>query len=122
MAEKNQGLTTKDIVDCIRRSLQENDKAVIKALGILYSYQTKDEQSSEATIYDNGVGFSGPDADFLTSCWKSYLKYNSLTVKQLNIVRKCIVKYSGQLARHAIASGKYVKSSGSSRYYTRSNA
>lgn len=110
------GLTLKSIQQTIRESLSKNDKALIKGLTIIYSHQTRDEQQSERTIYDNGVGFTGVDADFLSSLYRSYQKYGSLSIKQLNILRRCMPKYSGQLMRHAIDVGVYELIPGTRKY------
>jgi len=111
-----ESLTLKMIQASIKDALINNDKALIKGLGIIYSYQTRDEKESERTIYDNGEGFTGVDADFLTSVYHNYERFQSLSHKQINCVRRCMVKYAGQLMRHAIASGVYEQIPGTKRW------
>lgn len=74
-----------------------NDKAAVRALLVVYSRQTKSEQASYSTEENNGVGFTGADAEILTSFVWSYKKYGSLTVKQMALLQKKIKKYWRQL-------------------------
>jgi len=79
---------------------------VEKSLVALLAQQTADERASETTMYQNGRGFSGCDAQFLTSlaeqanARRAKLGY-ALSEKQYAAARKCLKKYCGQLARIA---------------------
>ncbi len=86
-------------VSYVREKLNTDNTWLLKALLKIYSFQTIDEQSSESTNHDNGVGFNGIDAPFLTSISKQYLKKGSLSEKQIYVCRKKMLKYSSQLAR-----------------------
>lgn len=84
--------------------LQRNDKAIARALLVLNERQTQDEQASEVTKYDNGVGFTGADARMGTSMAQFYAARGYLTVKQLSYWKKPnkngvwrICKYAQQL-------------------------
>lgn len=83
----------------ISELLQKSDKAVLRGLKVIYSLQTESEKEIETTHFHNGVGFTGSDAQFLTSLAKSYEHYGKLTEKQMIFLRKKIMKYAGQLAR-----------------------
>ena len=83
----------------IKSLLIRNDKAVKKALLIIYNYQTDSEKSNEETIEQNGVGFSGADALILTS-FANQLKYKDLSEKQMIILRKKMIKYAGQILNY----------------------
>ena len=83
----------------IKSLLSRNDKAVKKALFIIYNYQTDSEKSTEETLEHNGVGFNGADALILTS-FVNQLKYRELSEKQMIILRKKMIKYSGQILNH----------------------
>lgn len=85
----------------IREKLQSDDRWVIKGLLTIYRYQTEDEKSMGATKHDNGVGFNGLDAPFMSSLAEWYKEKGSLTQKQMLHCRKTILKYAGQLARIA---------------------
>ena len=89
--------------DEIKRLLETNDKMVSRSLLKLFEYQTSSEQDTEETSENNGVGFNGIDAGFLTSVAKQIIAGRSLTEKQLKATRKSILKYSGQLTRIANA-------------------
>lgn len=100
-------------IDTIRALLDRSAYAVEEAILRIYDLQTADEQASGTTTHDNGVGFSGCDAEILTSFahWIKRSRYAHgarLTERQLVIARKKIKKYAAQLAR--IANAKHVAS------------
>ena len=47
--------------------LMTNDKAIGRALIALNDRQTVSEQAAQATLFDNGIGFSGADARIVIS-------------------------------------------------------
>jgi len=54
-------------------------QAVIgRALVVLLKNQTRDEQASNATTQDNGIGFTGADARSGSITAKYYIKHHSL--------------------------------------------
>lgn len=81
--------------------IQKNDKVLYGALRKLYDCQTEDEQNSGEAHHKNGVGFSGVDAEILTSFAEFLNKTGFLTGKQKTICRKKLVKYKKQLTRLA---------------------
>jgi len=85
----------------IREKLETSDEMVKRSLLVLYDYQTTVEQNSQETVENNGVGFNGVDAPFLSSVAEWVMKGNRITPKQMVIVRKKIYKYSTQLAKIA---------------------
>lgn len=87
----------------VREMLEKSDKALIRGLLAIYEGQTPDEQTVGQTVEDNGIGFNGVDAEFLTAMVVSYQNYKRLTEGQLRATRKAMLKYSGQLARIANA-------------------
>nr|CAI9751365.1 hypothetical protein DGKKSRWO_DGKKSRWO_CDS_0079 [uncultured phage]CAI9752250.1 hypothetical protein CVNMHQAP_CVNMHQAP_CDS_0079 [uncultured phage] len=88
-------------VDEIKHLLQTNDKMVMRSCIKLYERQTEDERKNQDTIESNGIGFNGADAKFLTSIANQLLHNVRLSVKQLDITRKKMLKYSKQLTRIA---------------------
>lgn len=82
--------TKEDIQDLIAK----NDKAAIAALLKIYANQTDDEQNSENTKYYNGL-----DAGILTSMAKWYEGKGFLTPKQLEVAKRKLKKYAGQILR-----------------------
>ncbi len=77
-------LTGTDIVEMLRT----NDRAVCRALVVLYERQTEDEKTSEHTRHDNGRGFRPCHARMGTSMAKFYLSRGFLTQKQIAYWRK----------------------------------
>lgn len=90
--------------DEIREMLMVSDKAVARGLVMIYSLQTDSERNESMTVEHNGVGFSGVDAEFLSSLAKQVLAKGGLSEKQLFYARKKMFKYAGQLTK--IANGK----------------
>jgi hypothetical protein len=96
----------------IRGKLATSDKWLIRGILAIYARQTADEQSSQTTKYHNGVGFNGTDATLLSSfakqirAWEgtdpSQRRYRlPLSPKQMQLARRKMGKYAGQLARIA---------------------
>lgn len=86
--------------DDIKELLRNNDRAVIRALLVIYNYQTDSEKASGETKFDNGIGFNGVDAYILTSFAQQVNSRGFLSPKQMNIARKKMLKYSGQILKH----------------------
>lgn len=99
----------KEIEYSIRAAITTEKKRAIKALLRLYEYQTEDEKSCGTVDNLNGVGFSGTDAELLTSFCKQFERRKNLSDKQMEILFKKIGKYAGQLTRQAISKKLYVK-------------
>ena len=72
----------------IANLLATNNKAVERALIIIFNNQEADEQACDMTSKANGVGFTAFDADIFSSFAKHILKGRSLSVKQMEIARK----------------------------------
>lgn len=85
----------------IAAKLASDDKWLIRGLLSIYSRQTDEEQNADVTKEDNGIGFNAFDATILSDMSKQYLRSKFLTKRQLEIVRKCMKKYAGQLAKIA---------------------
>ena len=85
----------------IKDLLGRNAKAVTNGVLAIYRNQTRDEQCTQSTNHNNGIGFSGADAGILSSFAEQLLRGQNLSEKQMVIARKKIMKYAGQLARMA---------------------
>ena len=83
----------------IRDNMAENDQWLTRGILAIYERQTADEQTQEQTRYSNGIGFGATDAEILSSFAKQLLKGWTLSAKQMQVARRCMAKYSGQLAR-----------------------
>jgi len=106
--------TIKDLKARIQASIERNDQAVIRALLLLYSNQTHEEQSAERTIFHNRVGFSGTDSEILSSFAKQAEDWASapvgkrkydfpLSSRQTAVARRLLKKYWRQLLPYAQA-------------------
>lgn len=72
-----------------------------RGLVVVYGFQTEAEKAIQATAEDNGMGFNGVDAEFLSSLAEQYQKRGFLTPKQIAFARRKMVKYAGQLLKVA---------------------
>ncbi len=81
----------------IQSLLDTNDVAVIRAMKQIYAKQTEDEQKYQDTHLYNSVGFTGVDANIMSSFTEYYEKYGKLSPKQMVIARKKMKKYWKQL-------------------------
>jgi hypothetical protein len=88
--------------EMVKEKIAKSDKAVKAALLRLYSWQTEEEKVVEGTKVNNGLGFNGTDAPFLTSLAKQLEEKGWLSAKQITIARKKLSKYSRQIFDHHI--------------------
>lgn len=91
----------------IRTALENDDRWLIRGVLAIYNFQTEAEKSQDATLEDNGVGFNGADAFILSQFAEQYKARGFLSRKQMDIARRKMLKYAGQLAK--IANGKIQK-------------
>lgn len=100
--------------DEVAEKLETDNRWLIRGLLALYERQTADEQQTEQTSHSNGMGFNGTDANILTSFAKQVLVWQAvpagerkypmpLSPRQLELARRKLRKYAGQLARLANA-------------------
>ncbi len=94
----------------IHSFIQNDDRAVCRAILALFNQQTVHEQNTESTCYHNKRGFTGADAGFFSSLAKQISRYNSspikkyklpLSPKQIEIARPRLYKYATQLTKIA---------------------
>lgn len=81
----------------IQHLIDTNDRAVYRALLVVFENQTSQEQHCGRTVENNCVGFSSWDAEFLTDMVANLKKYGHLTEKQLAVTRNKIRRYWKQL-------------------------
>lgn len=77
------------------------------ALTVIFNRQTESEQISETTSMDNGIGFTGTDAEILSDIYKQVKKYGVLRGGQVALVRRKMGKYSRQLVE-AVEKGEFI--------------
>jgi len=81
----------------LQHKLATDPNYATRALVVIFNRQTEDEKRIEATKYTNFIGFTGCDAEILTSFAKQWLSRNWLSDKQMYILHKKIVRYWRQL-------------------------
>jgi hypothetical protein len=97
-------MTQKWTKEQIKRKLATDDRWLMRGILALYRFQTAEEQRVGATTENNGMGFNGVDAEILTSFALQIQRSRYLSPKQLEIARKKMDKYAGQLTK--VANGK----------------
>ena len=90
----------------IKEKLITDQRWLMRGIIAIYEKQTWDEQQSEMTKEDNGVGFNGIDAYILSSFAKQIKAGRTLSIKQLAIAQKKMPKYARQLLTIAKENGK----------------
>ena len=85
----------------IKGLIESRDDAVVRGMLRIYDLQTESEKVFGDTHAHNGVGFSGVDGEIMSSFVEFYNKANFLSYKQMNIARKKMLKYAGQLTKIA---------------------
>ena len=102
-------MTKKDVIEYYKAKLSTNEGWALRGLERIAMRQTEYELENELTHENNKVGFSGPDAEILTSFYRVVKKGYSLTPKQKAILFQKIPKYAGQLVNISLDEGKLIK-------------
>lgn len=89
--------TKKARIAHIREQIATKPAWALRALSVIYANQTADEQATQQTKHENGIGFTGADAEILTSFAQQYERRGSLSPKQMTILHKRMPKYAKQL-------------------------
>ena len=102
-------------LEVVKEKLLTNDRWLYRGLVAIYNRQTQDEKSEQSTKHDNGRGFTGADAEIMSSMAQQLIKkgfldpnrtqYATLTEKQKAWLRSGkserfphrITKYARQL-------------------------
>lgn len=82
------------IVDSILKALDENPRAVMRAIVVIGNNQTAEEMAQEATLQHNGVGFTGTDARYGTYLYGEIRSGRGLSAKMLEGARHMAKKYA----------------------------
>lgn len=94
---KEKRVTKAEVKAFVRNKLGTSQAWMLKGLIAIYNLQTVEEQSSGQTNEDNGVGFTGCDAEILSSFAEQYLQRGRLSPKQMEIIRKKMPRYWAQI-------------------------
>lgn len=95
--KKSKKVTKKEQREYLREMLSSNERWAIKALLLIYDYQTEEEKQVETTSDLNGVGFTGTDGEILTSFANQYLRKGTLSPRQKEIMMPKMKKYWQQV-------------------------
>ena len=90
-------ITKKALKAFVREMVATDSRWTLRALRVIYSFQTDTEKATEQTSVHNTVGFTGCDAEFLTSLAKQYERRGSLSDRQMKILYRVMPKYWRQL-------------------------
>lgn len=90
-------VTKKQTQNYIKNKLASDKTWAQRAVLRVYERQTLAEQAANVTTDANGIGFSGCDAEFLSSIASRLVKGHTLSEKQWLYTHKKISKYSGQI-------------------------
>lgn len=93
--------TREDIVSLLNTS----DRAVERGVVAIWQRQTADEQSTDTTRHNNGIGFSGWSAHSGSYYAKWVESGRRLTGKHLDKARKIVLHHAAQLTRIANGEG-----------------
>lgn len=99
--------TKKEIVAIMKKQIANSDNKAIHALMTIYSMQDDNEKGAGRTINLNGIGFSGTDSKLLTSLAKQFDRDGCLSVKQLQLLKRIMPRYAGQLMRISFGKGNF---------------
>ena len=107
----------KIIIEKIKSTIQSNNAFAVLTMKKIYQFQTIEEQHRGDTIEENRVGFSGADANILSSFTEQVLRWESgdkiyhtpLSQKQMDMVRKKMIKYVRQLSQILVESDFDIK-------------
>ena len=94
-------MTKKELIAALKERLATDDRWAPRALSVVYRNQTADERATQQTIEHNGIGFSGPDAEILSSFAQRFQRRGVLSPKQMNVLRRKMPSYASQVARAA---------------------
>ena len=87
-------------ITMIQSNIMASDAWLFRAIIRIFENQTRDEQYGAITKHQNGIGFNGCDARFMTLVANELLKNpngESLRTYEITSARRRIVKYASQL-------------------------
>lgn len=90
-------ITKKLVKDYLRHKLSTSDAWALRCLDVIYDNQTPMEQTTGDCVVDNGIGFTGADAEILTGFKLFQQRGYPLSEKQMAILRKKAPKYWKQV-------------------------
>ena len=95
-------------LEWVKTMLKTDSRWTIRGLLAIFARQTTEEMDSDTTKEDNGVGFTGFDAEILTSFAKRVMEWEqeithkyptALSPRQVEVLQKRMPKYAQQLIK-----------------------
>lgn len=93
----NELRTQREWRENLQELLRTNDRALMRAIWVIYQRQTEDEQAMGQTVDHNGRGFGKVDAMFFTSLVHRVQAGQGVASSELAIARNKMPKYWRQL-------------------------
>lgn len=90
-------MTKKENIQHWKDKLGNNIGWAVRGLMAIYKNQTEEERSTKATLENNGLGFTGFDAEILTGVAQQYQRTGALYPGQKRVLLKRMPKYANQL-------------------------
>jgi len=91
-------MTKIQIKTFFKTKLSIDSNWAVKGMLKIYEFQTADEQADKVTRNENNVGFTGCDAEILSSFCEQVKKGRTLSEKQMSLIFRKMPKYWKQLA------------------------
>lgn len=91
--------TQKETVEHFRQMLASRPAWALRGLVRIYERQTDIEKASQLTCVNNKVGFTGFDAEILSSIAEQYKSRGTVSPGQMVVLHKRMPKYAGQLLK-----------------------
>lgn len=88
-----------EVIKIFKEKLSSNKAWALRGLKVIYDNQTADEKHDASTKHYNKIGFTGFDAEILTSFAQQYEHKGDLSDKQMALLYKKMPKYAGQLLK-----------------------
>ena len=95
-------MTNKGKTKQIKDRMNDEPGFTIACMLQILKYQTGSEQKAHSTQEQNGVGFTGVDAPFLTALCETYQERGRFSEKQYTCILKCMTKYAGQILNQGV--------------------
>ena len=92
-------MNNKQRTDYLKKLINTNWKAAVRALFRIYENQTESEKLTRSVIKHNGIGFASIDAKFLTGLVRHWEAKGFFTENQKATLMKIMPKYAGQLLK-----------------------
>jgi hypothetical protein len=91
-------MTQKQVCEAVKLKLATSPSWALRGLVRIYEFQTISEQQVGNTTDANGVGFSGVDAEILSSFARQVNMGRTLSVKQMLLLHKKMPRYWKQIS------------------------